>query len=205
MLSFEQRFARLVTTVVVRVPALWPILRGPLRKNFDRLAPEWDASRVDDRRLAAMAAALDAIAEAPARVLDLGTGTGGVARRASARWPEAQVTGADVSTGMVAEARRLATSERQRYEVADASALPFDAGAFDLVTLSNMIPFFDELTRVTAPGGHVAIAYTRGPQTPIWVPLERVRAELERRGFAHVANFEANGGLSLLARKGDLS
>ena len=67
-----------------------------------------------------------------------------------------------------------------------------------------MIPFFDELVRVTAPGGIVAVAYSRGAQTPIWVPLERVRAELERRGLAHVENFAVGPGLSLLARKDDI-
>jgi hypothetical protein len=33
------------------------------------------------------------------------------------------------------------------------------------------------------------------------VPLERVRDELQRRGFLHVANFETGGGLALLARR----
>jgi hypothetical protein len=33
------------------------------------------------------------------------------------------------------------------------------------------------------------------------VPLERVRDELQRRGFVHVADFEAGGGLALLARR----
>jgi SAM-dependent methyltransferase len=99
---------------------------------------------------------------------------------------------------MIAEARRLGA---QHYQVADASHLPYDDGTFDVVTLNNMIPFFDELARVTASGGHVAVSYSMGANTPIWVPLERVRAELERRGFAHVANFSVGSGLSLLARK----
>jgi SAM-dependent methyltransferase len=200
-----QRFARFVTTIVVRVPALWPLLRAPLRRNFDRIAPEWNASRVDERRMAAIAAALDAVDADPACVLDLGTGTGAVARLVSSRWPGADVTGADLSPGMVGEARRFATSERQRYEVAEASALPFGEAAFDLVTLNNMIPFFDEVARVTAPHGYVAVAYGLGARTPIFVPLERVRAELEQRGFVHVANFEVGGGLSLLARKRELA
>jgi len=89
----------------------------------------------------------------------------------------------------------------ERYDVGDASSLPYEDGAFDLVTLNNMIPFFRELARVTAPGGHVAIAYSMGPRTPIWVPLERVRAGLERRGFQHVADFSAGTGVALLARR----
>jgi ubiquinone/menaquinone biosynthesis C-methylase UbiE len=195
--TLGQRFARLVTSAVVRAPFLWRVLRRPMTRQFDRLAPEWDATRVSRERLAPMIAVLETLEE-PRRALDVGTGSGAVARLLSERWPGAEVIGVDVSPAMVEEARRLGG---ERYEVGDAAALPFDDGSFDLVTLNNMIPFFDELARVTAPGGHVAIAYSRGPQTPIWVPLDRVRAELERRGFLHVADFRAGPGVALLARR----
>ena len=58
---------------------------------------------------------------------------------------------------MVEQARQRTPpelAERVRFEQADAAQLPFEDGAFDLVQLANMIPFFDELARVTAPGGH---------------------------------------------------
>jgi ubiquinone/menaquinone biosynthesis C-methylase UbiE len=196
--TLGQRFARLVTNVVVRAPFLWRVFRGRMTRQFDRLAPEWDATRVSRERLAPIIAALDAVEAEPRRALDVGTGSGAVARLLSERWPAAEVTGVDVSPGMVEEARRLGG---ERYQVGDAAALPFDAGSFDLVTLNNMIPFFGELARVTAPGGHVAIAYSMGPQTPIWVPLDRVGAELERRGFLHVGDFRAGPGVALLARR----
>ena len=192
-----QRFARFVTDVVVRAPFLWRVFRRPLTRSFDALAPEWDATRVSRERLVAIIAALDAVGP-PTRALDVGTGTGAVARLLSERWPAAEVTGVDVSSGMIAEARRLGS---ERYDVGDASALPYDDATFDLVTLNNMIPFFDELARVTAPGGYVAIAYSMGSNTPIWVPLERVRDELQRRGFLHIADFEAGTGVALLARR----
>jgi ubiquinone/menaquinone biosynthesis C-methylase UbiE len=195
--TLGQRFARFVTDVVVRAPFLWRFFRGRMVRNFDALAPEWDETRVSRERLVAMIAALDATG-APTRALDVGTGTGAVARLLSERWPSAEVTGVDVSPGMIAEARRLG---RERYDIGDASALPYEDATFDLVTLNNMIPFFDELTRVTAPGGYLAIAYSMGPNTPIWVPLERVRDELQRRGFLHVADFAAGTGVSLLARR----
>jgi malonyl-CoA O-methyltransferase len=169
-----------------------------MTRQFDRLAPEWDSTRVSRERLAPMLAALDAVPDVQ-RVLDVGTGSGAVARLLSERWPDAQVTGVDVSPGMVEEARRLGSGEH--YDVGDASALPYPDASFDLLTLNNMIPFFDELARVTAPGGHVAIAYSRGSGTPIWVPVERVRAELERRGFLHVADFRVGPGVALLARR----
>jgi ubiquinone/menaquinone biosynthesis C-methylase UbiE len=196
-MTLGQRFARFVTDVVVRAPFLWRIFRGRMTRQFDRLAPEWDGTRVSLARLAPMIAALDA-AGSPLHALDVGTGTGAVARLMAERWPSAEVTGVDVSRGMIEEARRLGS---ERYDVGDASALPYDDGAFDLVTLNNMIPFFDEIARVTSPGGHVAVSYSMGPQTPIWVPLERVRAELERRGFQHVADFSVGTGVVLLARR----
>jgi ubiquinone/menaquinone biosynthesis C-methylase UbiE len=188
--------------VVVRVPAAWRLFRGPLTRAFDRLAPTWE-TRISDERMRPILAALDALSGAPRRVLDLGTGTGRVARAVAERWPDAEVVGADVSAGMIDEARRL--GGRVRYDVADAAALPYPDGTFDLVVLNNMIPFFDELARVTAPGGDVAVAFTMGEQTPIYVPLDRVRGELGRRGFLHVADFAEGTGLALLAHKPERS
>ena len=78
---------------------------------------------------------------------------------------------------------------------AEPARLPYPDASFDVVALNNMIPFFDELARVAR--GHVAIAFSMGDQTPIYVPLDRVRRELEARGFVHVGDF----GVALLARK----
>jgi ubiquinone/menaquinone biosynthesis C-methylase UbiE len=200
-----QRFVRLVTTIVVRWPGSWRLFRGRMTQNFDKLAPEWDATRVSPERLRVIAAALDALPSPPERVLDLGTGSGRVARLVAERFEGAEVTGADVSAGMVREAEHRATTDREHYLQADASDLPFPDAAFDLVTLNNMIPFFDELARVVAPSGHVAIAFSLGAATPIWVPLERVRHELEQRGFAHIADFAVDPGVALLARKAEAS
>jgi len=197
-----QRFVRLVTDVVVRVPFAWRLFRGPMTRSFDKLAPTWEG-RISDERLAPVKVAIGGLAEPPATALDLGTGTGRVARVVAEIWPQAKVVGADVSPGMIAEARRLGGSVH--YDVADAAALPYPDGAFELVTLSNMIPFFDELVRVTAPGGSVIVAFTMGDRTPIYVPFARVRAELERRGFSHVADFDAGTGTALLAKKREQS
>jgi ubiquinone/menaquinone biosynthesis C-methylase UbiE len=201
--TLGQRFARLVTMLVVRAPFLWRFFRGRMTRQFDRLAPDWDATRIDPAKLAPLQAALESLPDPPVRVLDVGTGTGAAARLATRLWPDAEVTGIDASEGMISEARRLSTG--QRYEVGDASALPFPDASFDAVLLNNMIPFFDELARVTAPGGVVAVCYTRAAGTPIWVPPPRLRRELERRGFAHVGDFSIPPGIALLARKDDLS
>ena len=202
-MTFGQRYARFVTTTVVRTPGLWRLFRGPTRRMFDRIAPDWEGTRTNPVRLAPALAAFAALPESPARVLDVGTGTGAVARLAAETFPQAEVVGVDVSGEMIAEARKHAV--RERYDVGDASALPFDDGSFDLVVLNNMIPFFDELARVTTVGGHVAVAFGIGPRTPIYVPLDRIASELERRGFGEVGTFEAGQGVSLLARRLEVS
>jgi SAM-dependent methyltransferase len=204
-MTLGQRFARLTTNVVVRVPGAWRLFRRPMTAQFDALASEWDTTRATPERLVALRAALAAIDGPPPRVLDVGTGTGSGARTAAQLWPQSEIVGVDLSSGMIDEARRLAPSDRLRFEVGDSSALPFPDASFDAVLLNNMIPFFDELARVTAPGGHVAIAYSMGDRTPIYVPFDRVRAELERRGFSHVADFAEGPGRSLLAKKADRS
>jgi ubiquinone/menaquinone biosynthesis C-methylase UbiE len=198
--SLGQRFARLTTDVVVRQPALWRLFRRATQKQFDKLAPVWDARR-DPSAFAAVTPALEVLAEPPQRVLDLGTGTGSVARLVSARFPDADVIGFDLSERMIDEARAKTESDRVRYVVGDAQRLPFEDGAFELVTLGNMIPFFDELARVVASGGHVLFAFSVGPSTPIYVAPERLRTELTRRGFADFEELAAGRGTALIARK----
>lgn len=199
-MSVGRRFARFTTNTVMRAPALWPVLRGPLRAQFDHLAPDWDDLRVNERYLAPLSAALDAVTRPPGRVLDVGTGNGAAARVAAARWPQAQVVGVDLSPGMIAQARARGGAG-QRYEVADASRLPFGDGSFALVTQVNMIPFFGELARVVAPGGALVIAFSLGERTPIWVPLDRVTRELVARGFAEPTIVSAGDGVALLAER----
>jgi ubiquinone/menaquinone biosynthesis C-methylase UbiE len=201
--TLGQRFARLVTDVAVRWPRLWRLVRPLMRRQFDRLAPVWSERRSADafEPLQAALAALDA---SPRRTLDLGTGTGQAAFAIAARFPATELVGVDISERMLDEARKRTPPEladRVRFESADASALPFDAGSFDLVVLANMIPFFDELARVTAPDGAVVLSFSAGPETPIFVPAARLRDELERRGFADFAEFSAGRGTSVLARK----
>jgi ubiquinone/menaquinone biosynthesis C-methylase UbiE len=174
-----------------------------MRRQFDVLAPRWDTMR-DPAHLASHERALEAVNGSPGHILDLGTGTGAAALAAARRFPEAEVVGVDISEAMLAEARRKTPPElagRVRFEQADGARLPYPAGAFELVTLANMIPFFDELARVTAPRGWTLFSFSAGPETPIWVPPERLRAKLQRRGFSEFAEFRAGAGTALLARK----
>jgi ubiquinone/menaquinone biosynthesis C-methylase UbiE len=197
-----QRFARLVTDAVVRRPVLWRLLRGPLRGMFDGLAPTWE-TRIGPHHLWALDLALQGL-PAPRRILDLGTGTGVVALALAERYPEATVVGIDLSPGMIEEARRKLSpglDGRVSFEVGDASALACADGAFDLVVLSNMIPFFDELSRVVTPGGTLVLSFSKGAETPIYVAPEVLQRELGRRGFAEFAEFSAEPATALRAKR----
>jgi SAM-dependent methyltransferase len=197
-----RRFARLTTRAVVARPRVWGLLRRPLRRQFDRLAAGWEA-RLGPEALLPLDAALDRLSP-PRRVLDLGTGTGKAARVVAKRFPEAEVVGVDLSPAMIEEARKVLPAElsgRVCFEVADASRLPFEDGAFDLVVLLNMIPFFGELARVTAPGGRVAAASSFGAQTPIYVPPETLRQRLAPLGFGDFEELTAGEGIALLATR----
>jgi ubiquinone/menaquinone biosynthesis C-methylase UbiE len=197
-----QRFARLVTDAVVRRPVLWRLLRRPLRGMFDGLAPTWE-TRIGPHHLWALDLALEGLPP-PVRILDLGTGTGVVALALVERYPEAEVVGIDFSPGMIEEARRKlppGLTGRVSFEVGDASALSSANGAFDLVVLSNMIPFFDELSRVVAPGGSLVLSFSKGAETPIYVAPEVLRRELGRRGFAEFAEFSAEPATALRAKR----
>ena len=82
-------------------------------------------------------------------------------------------------------------AERVRFEQADAVRLPFEDGSFDLVQLANMIPFFDELARVAAPGGHSSC---RSPR-----PRRRSGCR-ERLRPSWTLRTSSRGGTALLAR-----
>jgi ubiquinone/menaquinone biosynthesis C-methylase UbiE len=201
--ALGRRFARLATNAVLAKPQLWRLVRGPMRRQFHGLAGEWDTILGEDH-LESYEAALGAIPTAPRRALDVGTGTGAGAFAIAQRFPDTEVVGVDLARGMVEEARRktpAALEDRVTFDVGDASKLPFADGSFDLVAHANMIPFFDEVARVVAPGGYVVFSFSGGAQTPIYAPPERLRRELAARNFTDFVELTGGRGTSLLARK----
>jgi SAM-dependent methyltransferase len=197
-----RRFARFTTRAVVARPGLWRLFRPLTRRQFDRLAPLWEARRAEDM-LAPLAAALQR-SPSPRRVLDVGTGTGKGAKFLAERFPEAEVVAVDLSPEMIEEARRLLPANmagRVRYDVADAAHLPFETASFDLVVLLNMIPFFDEIARLTAPEGVAVFVHSAGPETPIYTPPATLRERLAPFGFSQFEEIAAGEGTALLARR----
>ncbi len=110
---------------------------------------------------------LDAAAVGPGmRVLDVGCGPGALSAAAAARG--AHVVGVDLAEGMLAEARRRHPSVE--FVCADAEALPFDDGSFDVALgafLVNHLPDAEtaiaEMRRVA---GRIALA-AWGPEAEV--------------------------------------
>jgi len=98
------------------------------------------------------------------RVLDVGCGTGVVAREALARvGSTGRVTGLDVNDSMLSVARHKCPAIDWRQ--GDVVKLPFDDESFDVVVSQFMLMFvadreaaLKEMWRVLAPGGRMAVA-----------------------------------------------
>jgi ubiquinone/menaquinone biosynthesis C-methylase UbiE len=99
----------------------------------------------------------------PARLLDIGCGTGQFLRTIKENHPRLHVTGLDLSPHYLAVARRLlAPWSRTRFVAGPAEAMPFAEGEFDVVTsvyLFHELPprvrraVVTEIRRVLKPGG----------------------------------------------------
>lgn len=135
-----------------------------------------------------------------ARVLEVGAGAAQCSRWLVGRG--ARVVATDVSAGMLAQSARLdaATGVRVPAVQADARALPFADGAFDVVFTSfGAVPFVPDAARVHAeaarvlrPGGRWAFAVTHPlrwafPDDPTARGLTAVRSYFDRRPYVEQA------------------
>ena len=196
---------RSVNAIVARAPWLWPVIRRPVQGFFDNLAGGWDerTSAGSPEHLAALAAACERVRPAPERVLDVGTGTGAGALFLAREFPQARVRGVDLSEEMIRAARakvELDPEGRIAFKVADASALPYPDGHFDLVAQVNMPPFFAEIDRVLAPGGHVIVVATSGAATPFFTPESVLERGFARRGIVKIESGTAVRGTWFVGR-----
>jgi SAM-dependent methyltransferase len=125
--------------------------------GYERFMGRWS------RRLAPLFAEFAQVSEGD-HVLDVGSGTGALSL-AAADVASVWVTGIERSADYVRYAQERAPSDRTRFEVGDATALPFADSTFDR-TLSMLVLNFvpepavalDQMIRVTRPGGVVAAA-----------------------------------------------
>lgn len=131
-------------------------------------------------------------------VLDLGTGTGSLARGMAASG--ALVTGVDPAADMLDQARRLAAAEGLSigFQVGTAERTGQPDAAFDVVTAGQCWHWFDgpaafaEIGRVLEPGGRLAICHFD------WLPLKgSVVAATERLILAHSPDWPFAGGTGI--------
>jgi SAM-dependent methyltransferase len=199
--SGPERLGRAMNNLVTRVPWTWRLVREPMTRFFDRAAPTWDERFASDpARLEPLAAALDLLPIPPARVLDVGTGTGAAAGIAKERWPDAEVVGIDMSPAMIEQATRKVARPGMRFLVADVADLDPGEG-YDLVMMLNMPPFFKPVSALLRPGGSVAHIASRGSTTPFYTSAGKLRQGYQRHGLETVAAGTAGPGTYYLARR----
>jgi SAM-dependent methyltransferase len=101
------------------------------------------------------------------RVLDVGCGTGEAVRElASIVGPQGRTVGADISDALLAEARNRSVNDSSiEFKLDNAYQLDFPDAYFDGVTAERLFVHLDDpdralaaMTRVTRPGGRIAIS-----------------------------------------------
>jgi len=135
----------------------------PLPQRYDRLAQILSMGQNGRWRTALV----DRVAPgAPARVLDVASGTAGVAIELAER-TSSRIVGVDLTEAMLTEGRsnvvRRGLGEQIHLVVGQAEHLPFADGAFDALMFTYLLRYVDdpmatlcELARVVKPGGVVA-------------------------------------------------
>jgi SAM-dependent methyltransferase len=195
-----------LTRMVVRAPWTWPLMRRPMRGFFDRSAGGWDERVRPDapEHLAALAAAVARLEAPPGHALDLGTGTGAGALWLARAFPDARVTGLDISEAMIERAKAKLPNElsgRVEFLVGDAERLPFTNASLDLVAQISVPVFFEEVARVLAPRGYVVVVSSLGPKTPFHTPERALRKGFRRRGIETVATGAEGPGTFFVGRR----
>jgi SAM-dependent methyltransferase len=84
------------------------------------------------------------------RWLDVGCGTGALSRAIAECCAPGQVVGLDPSEDFIGYAREQVGSSRARFCAGEAEALPFGAGAFDLVVSGLALNFVSDIERAAA-------------------------------------------------------
>jgi demethylmenaquinone methyltransferase / 2-methoxy-6-polyprenyl-1,4-benzoquinol methylase len=118
------------------------------------------------------------VPSSPRRVLDVASGTAGVAVQLAER-TSAEVVGVDLTIGMLAQGRRnveqAGLSQRVQLLVGRAEQLPFPDASFDSLTFTYLLRYVEdpqatlcELARVVKPGGAVASLEFFVPPSTFW-------------------------------------
>ena len=111
---------------------------------------------------------------AEGHALDIGTGPGVIPIMLAARVPRLRLTGTDLSEPMLQKALKAAgeagVADRLDFRLGDAKSLPFSDRSFDLVLCNSLLhhlpaplALFNEISRVSKPGGAILLRDLRRP------------------------------------------
>ncbi|MCB9113113.1 MAG: ubiquinone/menaquinone biosynthesis methyltransferase [Anaerolineales bacterium] len=110
-----------------------------------------------------------------ASLLDLGTGTGDLAREAQTQFPSARITAADFTLEMMRVGKK---NGELNFSTADALKLPFKNKNFDAVVsgflmrnVTDVQQALKEQLRVLKPGGRIVVLDTTRPKKNILSPF----------------------------------
>ena len=163
-----------------------------VRRAFDRASATFDANAAVHSELRSrLLERLDVVRLQPNVVLDLGAGTGHATRALQNRYRDAYVVAADISLGMLREAKRQQRFLKRFGRVAsDAHTLGFKSASVDLVFSNLMLQWcsdpdrvFAEIARIMRPGGLLTFT-ALGPDS-----LREVRAAWASAASVHVHRF----------------
>jgi ubiquinone/menaquinone biosynthesis C-methylase UbiE len=167
--------------------------------RYDDLADKYEDMKVQSIRDKIHTGFLDWLAKSgitePKRILDVGCGTGALLRAFAQRFPDAELTGVDISPKMLQEAEARQTDGRAKFLQAPAEELPLEDGQFDLVVSTicfhhwqSRVRGIAEVRRVLAPGGrfglvdHFAIGWLR-PTFAVLRMRDRVHTPAELKSI----------------------
>jgi len=192
--------------------------------RYDRFAASyqrWWAPVIEPAGLRLLDLVADAVAgRSGAVIVDLGAGTGTLARAAVGRWPNVRAVAIDPSEGMLAAGRAeaartldAAAAHRLRWVCATADRLPLPDRSADVIVssfavqhLPSRIAGLREACRILQPGGAIAIVTWTAEDWPF--EPEEVFDELigelglVRPPVAHVPRpFRSLGAASALVRR----
>lgn len=174
--------------------------RAHVARRFSRIAPNYADGdflvREIDRR---MQERLDYVSLQPKRIVDLGCSRGGSFAGLSARYPEAELIGLDISPAMLSAGRQVRPGWQRWLGIgrnaeplrlaADAAHLPLQSRSAAMVWsnlllhwLDDPIPALAEAHRVLEVGGLLMFS-TLGPDT-----LKELRSSFSD-GYAHTQRF----------------
>ncbi len=160
-----------------------------VREMFDSIAPAYDwmnraMTLGIDKRWRRLT--VDRIAALkPADIVDIATGTGDLAVNMARRMPQANVTGLDLSEGMIDIGRHkveaAGLSDRVRLMCGDCLSMPLPDSSADVITVAFGVRNFEhldrgyaEMLRVLRPGGRLFVLELSTPVNPLVKPFYKL-------------------------------